>query len=67
MTPSAVIELETALDTWLDTSARLAGLELTPVSRAGVRDNLALLFTLATRFTDTALEPDLEPAPVFRP
>ncbi len=67
MTPSAAIELEAALDTWLDASAQLAGLELTPASRAVVRDNLALLLTLATRFTDTALEPDLEPAPVFRP
>jgi hypothetical protein len=67
MTPSAVIELEAALDTWLDASARLAGLELTAASRAVVRDNLALLLTLSTRFTDTALEPDLEPAPVFRP
>ncbi len=66
-----MIDLDTALDAYIDSSARLAGLELTDASRAVVRENLALLFSLATRFTDTGLAPGLEsaldPAPVFRP
>lgn len=52
---------------YVDAMAALHRLPLDDTRRAAVIQQLAQIETLAQRFTDFPLEPDVEPAPVFRP
>jgi hypothetical protein len=52
---------------YVDVMAALQGLPLNAERRTAVIQQLATIETLARQFTDFPLEPEIEPAPVFRP
>lgn len=47
--------------------AEVAGLNIDPAHLPGVAHNLGILLTQADLFVDPAIDPLVEPAPVFRP
>jgi hypothetical protein len=63
--PGNVTPTDADLDSYLDASARVLGLEVAPEWRAAVRANLAVTFRLAGVVTDFDLPDEAEPAPVF--
>jgi hypothetical protein len=53
------------IEAWIDAGAPMLGLPVTPGNRLQVVGNLERLAVIAARLDAVALEPEVEPLPVF--
>jgi hypothetical protein len=54
------------IDQWIDATAPLVDLEITPEQRPGVKANLKTAAKMAALLQNAPLKPETEPAPVYR-